>query len=163
MKITSTNRWLALGALACCALATPHFALAQPQAPEAEAPAPKAKKDKKAAKPGKKQGGKMLMPRVVTATEAAMGKPLTPELKEQLTQAMRDRDAAVKAANDAYYAVFAEKTGLTPAQVKEIDKPARNGNGVGANAPAKPKVEGKTDMDALTETDGGTETPVTPK
>ena len=74
---------------------------------------------------------------------------------------MRDRDAAVKAANDAYYAAFAQATGLTPEQAKEIDKPGRGG-AMGAKAPAKPKAEVVTDMDELTKTKDAGEAPVTP-
>lgn len=165
MKIFSSPRLIVLGTFACCALATPQFALAQPKTPAAGAP--KAKKDKPAGKPkadNKKPRGKMMMPRVVEATEAAMGKPLTPELKEQLNQAMRDRDAAVKAANDAYYAAFVQATGLTAEQAKEIDKPARGGmnGGKGAKAPTTPKAEVKTNMDELTEMDDTEAAPVTP-
>lgn len=160
MKTIRSPRLILLAASACCALATPHFALAQPQAPAAAVP--KEKKPKKGDKPkdDKKPRGRNLTPRVVAATEAALGKPLTPELTEQLMAAMRERDAALKAANDAYYAAFAKATGLTPEQAKEIDKPARNG----PKPPTKPKVEGTTNMDALTETDNADEAaPVTPK
>ena len=164
MKIVSSPRLVLLGALACCAVATPRFALAQPEAPvAADAPAAKAKKGNKGVKPkrGKKARGKKLMPRVIAATETAMGKPLTPEQQEQLTTAMRERDAAVKTANDAYYAAFAGATGLTTEQAQKIDKPARGAKAV--KAPTEPGVEGQTDRENLTETDETGGAPVTPK
>ena len=163
MKTTFSPRLILLGTLACCALTVPRFAFAQPEAPVAE-DAPKPKKGNKAGKPkagqqgAKKPRGKMLMPRVVEATETAMGKPLTPELREQLTKAMQERDAAVKAANDAYYAAFAGATGLTAEQAQEIDKPARGG----AKTPTAPKAEVKTNMNELTPMDDGDGAPVTP-
>ena len=162
MKQFSSPRFIVLGTLACCALAAPKFAIAQPEAPVADAARPKKGKQTGKPKGEKKQRAKMLMPRVVQATETAMGKPLTPELKAQLTAAMRDRDAAVKAANDAYYAAFAQATGLTPEQAKAIDKPGRGG-ALGAKAPTKPKAEVVTDMDELTKTENAGDAPVTPK
>ncbi len=106
-----------------------------------------------------KPRAKNLTPRMVTATEAAMGKPLTPELKSQLTTALRAREAAIQAANTVYYAAFAQASGLTPEQAKEIDKPTRGG----VKAPTEPKVEGTTNMDALTDNNDVEVAPVTPK
>ena len=135
MKTPRISRSILLAASAFCALGLSNIALAQPQAPDNGAAPAKAKRAGKGAgagkgkraKGGKKGPGKNLMPRVVTATETAMGKPMTPELKEQITTAMQQRDAAVKAANDAYYAAFATATGLTADQVKDINRPARGG------------------------------------
>lgn len=133
MKTPRISRSILLAASAFCALGLSNIALAQPQAPDNGAAPAKAKRAGKGAGKGnrakgrKKGPGKNLMPRVVTATETAMGKPMTPELKEQLTTAMQQRAAAVKAANDAYYAAFATATGLTADQVKDIDRPARGG------------------------------------
>lgn len=131
MKTPRLSRSSLLAASAFCALGLSGVAFAQPEAPAANDAPAKANKPRNGNKNkprGEKNGrGKTLTPRAVTATEAAMGKPLTPELKEQLTTAMRERDAAVKAANDAYYAAFATATGLTAEQAKEIDKPARGG------------------------------------
>lgn len=140
MKTPRLSRSVLLAASAFCALSLSNIAFAQPEAPaalDAPAKANQPRNDNKNNKPkGEKKGrGKTLTPRVVTATEAAIGKPLTPELKEQLTTALQQRAAAVKAANDAYYAAFAQTTGLTPEQAKEIDKPARGG----AKATDKPK------------------------
>ena len=162
MKTTASPRLILLAASVCCALAAPRFALAQPQAPiDATAPTDAATpKEKHGHKPKgeKKSRDKKLSPRVVSATETAMGKALTPDQTAQLTKALQIREAAVKAANDAYYAAFAQTTGLTTEQIKEIDKPARGG----ARPIADAKAEGKTNMDAPTETEKGAPAPVTP-
>lgn len=162
MKSPCLSRSVLLAASAFCALGFSNLAFAQPEAPAAPMATPTANKPPKGNKnnkpKGEKKGGKNLSPRVVTATETAMGKPLTPALKEQLTTALRERDAAVKAANEAYYVAFAQATGLTPEQAKEINKPGRGG----AKPVTDPKMDGKTNMDELTKTDGDA-APVTPR
>ena len=135
MKTKSSLRSILFVASACCALAAPHFAFAQPEAPVAADAATPTKPRKGNKTNGEKNRDKKLSPRVIAATETAIGKPLTPEQTAQLTTALHEREAAVKAANDAYYAAFAQTTGLTPEQAKEIDKPARNG----AKATTPPK------------------------
>ena len=155
---------LLLAGIALCGASSPQIALAQPEAPaKTDAPAqpkkPRADKPKGDKPRGDKPRGKNLSPRMVKGIEEAMGKPLTPEMKAQLTDALHAREAAVQAANDAFYAAFAQTTGLTPEQAKEIDKPARGG----PKPPTTPKVEGETNMDALTDKGAAGGTPVTPK
>ncbi len=109
-------------------------------------PAPAKPKAAKAAKPATKTPrAKMMTPRMMTATQTATGKPLTPELKAQLNTAYQARQAAIEAANQKYYSDFAALTGLTADQAREIDKPARV-----AKEPTAPKVETKTNTDNLT-------------
>ena len=163
MKTKAFPRSILLATGVCCALAAPNFAFAQPEAPvAADAATPTKPRKNKKPKGDKQPRDKKLAPRVVAATEAALGKPLTPEMTAQLTASMRERDAAVKAANDAYYAAFAGATGLTLDQAREINKPARNGANA-AKPTTEPKAEGTTDMDELTVTQKGADAPVTPK
>ncbi len=124
-----------LGAtVALCALGFAQTSYAQP-----EAPAPKAGKHAgKHAGMDKKQG-KNLPPRMVKAIEDQTGKPLTPEVKDQLTTALHTREAAVKAANDTFYAAMAQATGLTVDQAREINKPGAKAKTTdGAMKPATP-------------------------
>ena len=119
---------LVAATVALCALGFAQISYAQP-----EAPTPKTGKAGKRA--GKKQG-RNLTPRMVKAIEDQTGKPLTPEVKDQLTTALRAREAAVQAANDTYYAAMAQATGLTADQAKAIDKPG--GKNKAANAAMTP-------------------------
>ncbi len=161
MKTTrfSTLPFLLAG-LTFCGASLPYTAQAQPEAP-AKAKKPRAPKtEKPAGKQAAKPRAKNLTTRMVTATEEAMGKPLTPEMKTRLTTALREREVAIQAANAVYYAAFAQASGLTAEQAKEIDKPSR----AGAKKPTAPKVEGTTNMDALTDNeDDNTGAPVTPR
>ena len=122
---------LLVATVALCALGFAQTTYAQPEAPVAKA-------GKRAGNRGKKQG-KNLTPRMVKAIEAQTGKPLTPEVKGQLTTALRAREAAVKAANETYYAAMAQATGLTVEQAQAIDKPGGK-NKVAAVTPATPEV-----------------------
>ncbi len=125
---------LLVATIALGALGFAQTSYAQP-----EAPAPnvgKAGKAGKRAGAGKKQG-KKLTPRMAKAIEAQTGKPLTPEVKDQLTTALRAREAAVKAANETFYAAMAQATGLTQDQAKAIDKPGGK-NKMTPAAPATP-------------------------
>ena len=133
-------------------------AQAQPEAPaKPKAGKAKPKADKKAtdAKTPKPRTIN-LMPRMVTATETQLGKPLTPELKDKITEAYRARAAAIAAANEQYYVDFAALTGLTVDQAREIDKPKP------VKKPTEPKVETKTNMDQLTTGEANTDPAVTP-
>ena len=117
------------------------------------------KADKPATPAAKKPRAKNLTARMVSATEAAMGKALTPEAREQLTTALRAREAAIQEANRVYYEAFAQTTGLTPEQAQEIDKPTRGTTAKTADGDMK-----KTDMTQLTTDDDNEEgTPTTPK
>ena len=148
MKTTRSSLLrLTAASAALCALSLGHTTFAQPAPTRPGAKTGAAKKPR----------GKTFTPRMVKATEAATGKPITPELKERLTKALRAREAAIQAANDAYYAEFAAATGLTPEEAKEIDKPARKT----AKPATEPKTEGKADADE----DGEDEAPAptTPK
>lgn len=152
----SSARRLLAGSAAIFALGLAGSAHAQqaeaPVKPKAAAPKAMTPKVTGAKKPRLKN----LTPRMVTATEAATGKPLTPELKAQLTEAYRARAAAIAAADEKYYADFAKLAGLSVEQAREIDKPAR------AKAPTVPKVETKTDADELTTGEATNDTPVSP-
>ena len=150
---------LLLAGLVLCGSGLAPVAHAQPEMPA------KPKRAKKAAAAPKADGmkkprAKNLMPRMVTATEAATGKPLTPAVKDQLTTALRAREAAVQAANEAYYAAFAQATGLTLEQVQEIDKLTRK---TAAKPVTEPKTETTTNMDELTTDNDGETAPVSPK
>ena len=152
-----TTRFSPLRLLVCgatiCGLGLAQNAYAQP------APAKAAKKGAAKTPTARKPRLKNLTPRVITATEAATGAPLTPELKEKLTTALRAREAAIQVANEAYYVEFAAATGLTPEQAKEIDKPSRKTTKPVTEA----KVEGQTNMDELTANEDDEAAPVTPK
>lgn len=123
------TRTLSLGAprllaatVALCALGFAQTSYAQPEAPAPDVTAPTVAKHGHNGHKGKHQD-KGLPPRMVAAIEAQTGKPLTPEVKDQLMTARQTRDAAVKAANETFYAAMAQATGLTEEQAKAIDKP----------------------------------------
>ena len=127
---------LLVATVALCALGFAQTVYAQ-----TEAPTPKVGKNGKRAGNAGKKHGKNLTPRVIKAIEDQTGKPLTPEVKDQLTTALHAREAAVKAANETYYAAMAQATGLTVDQAKAIDKPtgkAKLKTADAAMAPAAP-------------------------
>lgn len=139
---------LLVATVALCALGFAQTTYAQP-----EAPAPKVGKNGKAGKRagmGKKQG-KNLTPRMVKAIEDQTGKPLTPEVKDQLTTALRAREAAVKAANETFYAAMAQATGLTADQAKAIDKPGSKAKPKTADAAMTPAIPATGDAKPMTE------------
>ena len=144
MKTTRSTPLL-LAALVLCGGALTAYAQPQPpvRTPAKAKPAAKAGKAATARKPRAKN----LTARMITATEEQMGKAMTPALKDQLTTALRAREAAIQEANRVYYEAFAEATGLTPEQAKEIDKPSRK-----KAAPAAGGDMKKTDMTQLTTT-----------
>ncbi len=159
MKTTRFSTLVALcSGLALCGLLTP-LASAQPAPAKPKAGKAAGKKGAGKAPMAAKPRLKNLLPRMVTATEEQMGKPMTPELKETLTTALRARETAIQAANEAYYIEFGAATGLTPAQAKEIDKPSR----ATAKPTTEPKVVGKTNMDALPDDEDKEIAPTTPE
>lgn len=139
--LSRAPRLLASGVV-LCALGLAQVAPAQPEAPTA-------KTGKKAGQQAKqpKMRGKNLTPRMVKAIEDQTGKPLTPELKTQLTTALRTRAAAIEAANASYYAELAQATGLTIEQAKEIDKPTAKAKAANATMPATPDGKPATPAD----------------
>lgn len=149
--LSISPRLLASGVV-LCALGLAQVAPAQPEAPTAET-------GKKAGQQAKQQKmpktrGKNLTPRMVKAIEDQTGKPLTPELKTQLTTALRTRAAAIEAANDSYYAELAQATGLSIEQAREIDKPAAKAKTANVAMPATAATPGDKPADKDKKMDG---------
>ena len=101
-------------------------ALAQPGA------APTTKKGKNQGK-NKKTREPRISKRMVTAIEAKTGKPLTDQQKTQLNEAQKTRQTAVEAAHDRYLSDIATVTGLSVADVTEIEKSSKKGGGATPN------------------------------
>ena len=74
--------------------------------------------------------------RLLTAIEAKTGKPITDEQRLQLSEAVKARQEAMKAATETYLAAAAKITGLTIEELREVNKPANRG----AAGAAKPPV-----------------------
>src|SRR3712207_6747929 len=78
---------------------------------------------------------KRIPKKMTEALETKLGKPLTPEQKEQILTAMQARDEATKAARDKFTADLVKATGLTTEDAEAIATPQR-GNRAKADKPA---------------------------